>query len=60
MEQISESDSDAAKSVRYDLALAHMKKEEKDKALHYLEEIMSVDISFRDVSQLVTEIRSAL
>jgi tetratricopeptide (TPR) repeat protein len=60
MDQISESDSDAAKSVRYDLALAHMKKGEKDKALHYLEEIMSVDISFRDVSQLVTEIRSAL
>ncbi|MEC9476503.1 MAG: tetratricopeptide repeat protein [Planctomycetota bacterium] len=60
LEQITEVDSDLAKSVRYDLALAHEQKGESDKALEFLEEIMSVDISFRDVSQKVTEIRSSL
>ena len=60
LKQIKEADSDLAKSVRYDLALAHEKKGGSEKALEYLEEIMSVDISFRDVSQKVTEIRSAL
>ena len=49
-----------AKSVRYDLALAYEKKGSKEKALEFLEEIMSVDISFRDVSQKVTEIRGSL
>ena len=60
LEGLSEPDSDLAKSVRYDLAIAHQTKGESDKALEYLEEIMSVDISFRDVSQKVTEIRSAM
>jgi len=60
LEGINEADSDLAKSVRYDLAIAHQTKGESDKALEYLEEIMSVDISFRDVSQKVTEIRSAM
>lgn len=60
LEQITEVDSDLAKSVRYDLAMAHDKKGESEKALEFLEEIMSVDISFRDVSQKVTEIRSNL
>ena len=60
LEQIKESDSEMAKSVRYDLALAHEKKGSKEKALEFLEEIMSVDISFRDVSQKVTEIRGSL
>ncbi|MGE4602577.1 MAG: tetratricopeptide repeat protein [Planctomycetota bacterium] len=58
--QITESDSNLAKEVRYDLALAHQKKGESEKALEFLEEIMSVDISFRDVSKKVTEIRSNL
>ncbi len=60
LEQIKESDSEMAKSVRYDLALAYEKKGSKEKALEFLEEIMSVDISFRDVSQKVTEIRGSL
>ena len=60
LEGINEADSDLAKSVRYDLAIAHNTKGESEKALAYLEEIMSVDISFRDVSQKVTEIRSTM
>lgn len=60
LEQITETDSSVAKSVRYDLAMTHQKKGESDKALEFLEEIMSVDISFRDVSEKVTEIRSNL
>ncbi len=60
LDQITETDSELAKSVRYDLAVAYEKKGESPRALEYLEEIMSVDISFRDVSQKVTEIRSAL
>lgn len=58
--QITETDSDLAKSVRYDLAIAHDSKGDKDAALELLEEIMSYDINFRDVSQKVDEIRSAM
>ncbi|MFQ5654040.1 MAG: tetratricopeptide repeat protein [Planctomycetota bacterium] len=54
---ISEADSDSGKSVRYDLAAAHHAKGEKERALELLEEIMSVDINFRDVSKKVDEIR---
>ncbi|MGE4619564.1 MAG: tetratricopeptide repeat protein [Planctomycetota bacterium] len=60
LDQVNEPDSDLAKSIRYDLALAHESKGESQQALAFLEEIMSVDISFRDVSQKVTDIRSNL
>ena len=55
--QISEPDSDLGKQVRYDLAEAHKAKGDAEKALEYLEEIMSVDIGYRDVSKRVDEIR---
>ena len=58
MAQISESDSDLGKEVRYDLAEAHLAKEDETEALHFFEEIMSVDIGYRDVSQRVDQIRN--
>ena len=60
VKQISDTDSDLAKSVRYDLALAYDSKGDKDAALELLEEIMSYDINFKDVSQRVDKIRSAM
>ncbi|MGE3164347.1 MAG: tetratricopeptide repeat protein [Planctomycetota bacterium] len=56
---VSEADSPLAKNLRYDLATAHLGKGERDKALEYFEEVMSVDIGFRDVSRKVDEIRGS-
>lgn len=57
MGQISEPDSDLGKAVRYDLAEAHVAKGDNDQALEFFEEIMSVDIGYRDVSTRVDQIR---
>ena len=54
---IPENDSELAKEVRYYLAEAHQAKGDKDRALELLEEIMSVDINYQDVSKKVDEIR---
>lgn len=57
LSSVAEPDSDTAKELRYDLATAYQAKGDKEKALSLLEEIMSVDIGFKDVSQKVDEIR---
>lgn len=57
LQALSEPDSELAKSVRYDLAKAYRAKNDNDKALELFEEIMAVDINFRDVSKQVDEIR---
>ena len=54
---LAEPDSDAAKGVRYDLANAYVAKGDTENALSIFEEIMAVDIGFKDVSQKVDEIR---
>ncbi|MEM7164523.1 MAG: tetratricopeptide repeat protein [Planctomycetota bacterium] len=57
MASVAEPDSDAAKNIRYDLATAYLAKGDTEKALSLFEEIMAVDIGFKDVSQKVDEIR---
>lgn len=57
LNSIAEPDSDLAKNVRYDLADAQIAKGNNEEALELLEEIMSVDINFRDVSHKVDQIR---
>ncbi|MEE8141575.1 MAG: tetratricopeptide repeat protein [Planctomycetota bacterium] len=54
---IPDADSDLGKTVTYDLAMAHIAKAETIRALELLEELMAVDINYRDVSKKVDEIR---
>ena len=54
---ISEADSGLGKEVRYHLGEAYLDKGNREKALDCFEEIMSVDIGYRDVSTRVDEIR---
>ncbi len=58
VESITDQDSDRWKNVMYDLAESHVKNDDAAKALELFEELMSIDISFRDVSKRVDEIRS--
>ena len=53
----SEPDSAQAKDVRYDLGLAFETKGDLPKAIEFFEEIMSVDIGYKDVSQRVDDLR---
>ncbi len=58
LDTISDHDSDRWKSTAYDLAVAHAAKGNAEMALNLFEEIMSVDISYRDVSQRVDALRN--
>jgi len=56
---ITDRDTTLWKTVQYDLAEAYEAKGEKPKALELFEEIMSVDINFRDVSKRVDALRKS-
>ena len=56
---ITDQDNDRWKGITYDLADAYEKNGNKEQALALFEEIMSVDISYRDVSQRADALRSA-
>jgi len=56
LEGIKDRDTDRWKGVMYDLADAYAAKGESSSALECFEEIMSVDIAYRDVSQRVDEL----
>ncbi len=53
---ISEKDSDSGKEARYDLGHAYLAKNEVAKADEIFQEIMSLDIGYRDVVAIVTKI----
>lgn len=55
---ITDRDTSLWKTVQYDLAESQEAKGEKPKALELFEEIMSVDINFRDVSRRVDALRT--
>ena len=54
---VADPDSEDSKGIRYNLAIAYEAKGDMQKALEYFEEIMSLDIVYRDASQKVDEIR---
>ena len=55
---VTDQDSDLWKSIAYDLSGVLVKNKEVEEALKLLEDIMTVDISYRDVSQLADQLRS--
>ncbi|MEM7261177.1 MAG: tetratricopeptide repeat protein [Planctomycetota bacterium] len=57
LEGVAEKESDLAKSIMYDLATAYAETKKYDTSLEILEEIMVLDITFRDVSAKVDEVR---
>jgi len=56
--QINDRDSENWKGIAYDLASAHETKGNRDEACELFEEIMSVDINYRDVSARVDSLNS--
>ena len=60
LEAIVEKDGELAKNVMYDLADAYKETKKYDTAMELLEEIMVIDITFRDVSAKVEGIRQLM
>ncbi len=60
LDAIVEKNGELAKNVMYDLANAYTATKKFDAAIELLEEIMVIDISFRDVSAKVDAIRSKM
>jgi tetratricopeptide (TPR) repeat protein len=56
LEGVSDPDSEVAKEIRYSLGFVAEKKGDRPKALKWYQEIMSVDISYRDVSARVSNL----
>src|SRR5690606_29010627 len=50
---VNDPDSEVGKEIRYNLAVASQENGDKESALTYFQEIMSIDIAYRDVSQRV-------
>jgi tetratricopeptide (TPR) repeat protein len=57
LDDVADKESDLWKEIKYNLALACERNGEQDEALKNYQEIMSIDIVYRDVSKRVDDLR---